>query len=265
MIRINNNWEFTTSWSEDFMKGSAPGTVVRLPHTVRESPLHYASPADYEMISGYRKVLDLPADLHGKRVFLQFDGAAHIAEVFINGIKVAEHRSGYTAFRAEITEHLKKTDNVVTVRLDSTENSSIPPFGFVIDYLTFGGLYRDVWLDIRSSIYLETPFITTPDLGHASVECAVQGDSAGLSKRISILSEEGDSIASVTVPASEQRVSIPAPEARCWDLEQPVCYRCQVELINDNGDVLDMVSETFGFRTLEFKDGAFYLNKKKVL
>ena len=156
MIRINNNWEFTTSWSEDFMKGSAPGTVVRLPHTVRESPLHYASPADYEMISGYRKVLDLPADLHGKRVFLQFDGAAHIAEVFINGIKVAEHRSGYTAFRAEITEHLKKTDNVVAVRLDSTENSSIPPFGFVIDYLTFGGLYRDVWLDIRSSIYLET-------------------------------------------------------------------------------------------------------------
>ena len=264
MIRINNNWEFTPSWSEDFMRGNAPGTAVRLPHTVRESPLHYASPADYEMVSGYRKVLDLPRDLAGKRVFLQFDGAAHIAEVYINEVKVAEHRSGYTAFRAEITDHLKDTGNVVAVRLDSTENSAIPPFGFVIDYLTFGGLYRDVWLDIRNSVYLDPPFITTPEPGEARVECAVQGDPAGLTKRISILSEAGDSIASAIVPAATLTASVPAPDARCWDLEDPVCYRCRVELLDSSGKVLDTVSETFGFRTVEFKDGAFYLNSKKV-
>ena len=264
MIRINNNWEFTPSWSEDFMQGNAPGTAVRLPHTVRESPLHYASPADYEMVSGYRKVLDLPRDLAGKRVFLQFDGAAHIAEVYINEVKVAEHRSGYTAFRAEITDHLKDTGNVVAVRLDSTENSAIPPFGFVIDYLTFGGLYRDVWLDIRNSVYLDPPFITTPEPGEARVECAVQGDPSGLTKRISILSEAGDSIASAIVPAATLTASVPAPDARCWDLEDPVCYRCRVELLDGSGKVLDTVSETFGFRTVEFKDGAFYLNSKKV-
>lgn len=83
MIRINNNWEFTPSWSEDFMRGNAPGTAVRLPHTVRESPLHYASPADYEMVSGYRKVLDLPGILPANGYFFSLT-ALLILQKFIS-------------------------------------------------------------------------------------------------------------------------------------------------------------------------------------
>ena len=48
------------------------------------------------------------------------------------------------------------------MRLDSTENAAIPPFGFVIDYLTYGGLYREAWLDVRSENYIEDVFVTTP-------------------------------------------------------------------------------------------------------
>ena len=140
MINLCSGWEFAENWSEELLSGGGETVPVRLPHTVKETPLHYAGPQHYEGVYGYRRALDLPESLRGRRLFLQFDGAAHIAEVFFNGVKCAEHRCGYTAFRAEITDYVNfGGDNTICVRLDCTENPAVPPFGFVIDYLTFGG------------------------------------------------------------------------------------------------------------------------------
>lgn len=91
----------------------------------------------------------MPLEYRGKRLFLQFDGAAHFAEVYLNGEKLAEHACGYTAFRVEITSAVRYgMENRLAVRLDTTENPAVPPFGFVLDYLAYGGLYREVWLDV---------------------------------------------------------------------------------------------------------------------
>ena len=81
MIRINNDWEFTYRWTEDFGAGKGAAEQVRLPHTVNELPLHYADPCQYETVCGYRRRLTLPETAEDKRIFLQFDGAAHIATV----------------------------------------------------------------------------------------------------------------------------------------------------------------------------------------
>ena len=142
---ICSGWEFSERWSESFAAFEGVGEEVRLPHSVRPLPQNYASPEDYEMICGYRRVLDIPEEYAGKRLFLQFDGAAHIASVYVNGVLAAEHRCGYTAFRVEITGLVRPGgENGVAVKLDCTENGAVPPFGFVIDYLTYGGLCREV-------------------------------------------------------------------------------------------------------------------------
>ena len=85
-----SGWEFTESFSEEFLAFQGGAETVRLPHTVRPTVQNYALPAHYEMICGYRRELDIPAGWADKRVFLQFDGAAHIAEVFVNGRKAAD-------------------------------------------------------------------------------------------------------------------------------------------------------------------------------
>ena len=145
MISLCSGWEFTERWSEEFLRGEGEGERVRLPHSVREIPQHYASPRDYEMLCGYRRELTIPKAYAGKRLFLQFDAASHIATVYVNGRQLCEHRCGYTAFRVEITEAVEiGAKNLVCVKLDCTENGEVPPFGFVIDYLTYGGLTREV-------------------------------------------------------------------------------------------------------------------------
>ena len=254
MIRINNDWEFSFQWHDGFERGEGPAESVRLPHTVRESPLHYADPSDYETVSGYRRNLDIPAEYEGqKRLFLQFDGAGHIATVYVNGKELATHRCGYTAFRVEITDAVRYGEkNLLAVKLDSTENPAVPPFGFVIDYLTYGGLYRDVWLDVRPQKIISDLFVYTPDLTTARIACEAEGDAV----RYEIL--DGDELVASAEGACNMDISV--PNARSWSVDSPNLYRCRATLL-DSGD---SVETTFGFRTAEFKADGFYLNGEKV-
>ena len=152
------------------MLGRGYGEPVRLPHTVQELPLHYVNHHDYQMLCGYRKKLEISEEMLRKRLFLQFDGAAHIATVYVNGRELAHHRTGYTAFRVEITGAIHAGENLIAVKLDTTENPEVPPFGFVIDYLTYGGLYREVWLDVREESFISDLYITTPTTESAHLE-----------------------------------------------------------------------------------------------
>ncbi len=263
MKRLNNDWEFTYTWSEAFGRGEGPAQAVRLPHTVKETPLHYADKADYETVCGYRRRLTLPAEARGKRVFLQFDGAAHIATVYCNGRELLTHRCGYTAFRADLTEAaVFGGENLIAVRLDCTENPSVPPFGFVIDYLTYGGLYRDVWLDLRPAQRIEDLFVCTPDLRTAHISCRAPLE-AGDALRFEVLSEAGELLACQTAEPGRRELTLPVPQARPWTLESPVLYRCRATLLV-KGRAGDAQETLFGFRTAVWRADGFYLNGEKV-
>ena len=258
MISICSGWEFVPSWNDEFMAGLGEAEIVRLPHTVKEIPLHYAGPEDYEMVCGYRRRLPVPEEYRGKRLFLRFDGAAHIATVYLNGRECAVHRCGYTAFRVEITELVQYGgENLLAVRLDCRENGEIPPFGHVIDYLTYGGLYREVWLDVRERQYIEDIYITTPVLHRVHVALTTEGSSA----RVRILDAGGNARAEAE---GSTEFELDVPDARPWDCDSPTLYTCEAELLDESGAVIDRVRETFGFRTAEFRADGFYLNGKKI-
>mgnify|MGYP000852095896 CR=1 FL=1 len=190
MISLCSDWEFTREWSAGFAHGEGRFPLVDLPHTAGEVPLHYAKPEDYAGICGYRRGLSVPLEYRGKRLFLQFDGAAHFAEVYLNGEKLAEHACGYTAFRVEITSAVRYgLENRLAVRLDTPENPAVPPFGFVLDYLAYGGLYREVWLDVRGADVIEDVFVTTPTLTRAEIALTVSG--SGARRRVTLLDAAG--------------------------------------------------------------------------
>ena len=254
-----NDWEFTPAWTESFLRGIGSFERVRLPHNVKELPQHYAGPWDYEGICGYRQTLFVDADAKGQRLFLQFDGAAHIAWVFVNGKLAGEHRTGYTAFRVEITDLVEYgQENIIAVRLDTTENGEIPPFGFVIDYLTYGGLYREAWLDIRRESYISDVFVSTPDLTTAHIEITVDG--VAEAARVSVL-DGTEELASET---GMDRFDVSCPDAQPWSVDHPKLYTLKAELFDDQGMVIDTVDTVFGFRTAVFRADGFYLNGEKL-
>ncbi len=160
-IWLNDQWGFTENYSEAFAAGEACDTVeVRLPHTVKETPFHYFDDRIYQMVCGYRRLLFAPESWRGRHVLLNIGAAGHSAEVYVNGRKAAEHGCGYTAFCVDLSGFLEYGEkNLLVIRVDSREQQNIPPFGFVIDYMTYGGLYREVSLEIKEENYLEDVFV----------------------------------------------------------------------------------------------------------
>ncbi len=260
-ISLCSDWEYTPEWNKSFTGGEGDGMPVRLPHTSGEVPLHYARPEHYARICGYRRRLSIPAAYADKRLFLQFDGAGHIATVYLNGEELITHRCGYTAFRTEITGKVHPGgEDLLSVCLDATENPSIPPFGHVIDYLTYGGLYREVWLDVRGQSCVDDLYVTTPTLTQVRAELSVSGPAAR--RRVSILDREGNLCASEI--SDDNIIYVNYTNARCWDIDSPTLYICRAELLSRSGEVVDVAETTFGFRTARWQTEGFFLNGRKV-
>ena len=257
-IYINNDWQFA-----EILPGekSERWKQVRLPHTCKELPYHYFSEEEYQMVCGYRKVLDVPKEWEGKCVLLTIEGAAHYAQVFLDGRKCGEHYSGYTAFTIDLSANLKYgEDNTLTIRLDTRESLNIPPFGFVVDYMTYGGIYRDVYLEVKEQTYLADVFVKPEISGRVVSEVTVRGDCDGMMLRqFAVVDGQRTLIAEGNGATLEGRVE----NVRLWDVDQPTLYAIETELVRD-GCILDTHRVRVGFRSAEFRADGFYLNGRKL-
>ena len=228
----------THHWTEAFGKGLPvpKQQAVRLPHTCREVPLHYATPADYEMVCGYRKRFRVPPVQAAPRLFLRFDGAAHQAVVRVNGRVAGQHRGGYTGFAVEITDLVdREGENLLTVQLDTREDPTIPPFGFVIDYLTYGGLYREVWLEATAESRLTDLFVYTPTLHEAVVQWTAELTPAAVAVRIRLETAGGTLLAEQTAQAAETGRCSFVPDATAVGYRAPVLHHAVAEPLNAAG------------------------------
>ena len=259
MIRINNDWEYIDQWSDTFIRDGAADKVVRIPHTVQELPLHYANAESYQKIVGYRKKLTFDSSLKDRRHFIRFDGSAHETTVYFNGKELYVHSCGYTAFIVELTDYiLFEQENILTVKVDSRESLNTPPFGFVIDYLTYGGIYRNVWLYDKPTYFIKDVFVQTKTLDTVSVSIQTDGVIPVDSYQVKILDSKGEIIAQQAVSINKHQVQIPVKNIHAWSAESPTLYRCIVELGEDT------FVTNFGFRTIHFDQNNLYINDQKV-
>ena len=265
-IYLNNDWKFTSEFKEEFLKQeSKEWESVRLPHTCKELPFHYFSENEYQMICGYQKVLAVPFDWKGKKILLTIDGAAHFAEVFINREKCGQHYSGYTAFTIDISGFLDYgSDNVITIKVDSRETLNIPPFGHVIDYMTYGGIYRDVYVDVKEPVYIQDVFVKPEISGKIVSDIQMSGEGKGaeirqtIKKAGKVVWEDKKIVTDnfLTLEGFVENVTL-------WEIDNPTLYEVETEVLWE-GKAADTHRVRAGFREAEFKTDGFYLNGKKL-
>ncbi len=255
MTKINDNWLFT----EDYSKGFDKAEGVRIPHNPSKLPLHYSSPDNYEMVSGYKKTIVLEEEDLDKRIFLRFDGVAHIATLYFNGKEIGTHYSGYTSFTYEVTKYIKKGDNEIILKVDSRESSNIPPFGFVIDYLTYSGIYRDVFLIKKNKSYIRDVFVSTPTLSSIHAEYDVDSDEE-YSMEFEISDGERVIIKGET---REKTFTLSSLSVSPWSPSSPKLYILKSKLMID-GECYDENTTEFGFRTVEARGKDLFINGEKV-
>ena len=167
-IYLNDNWYFARNYTEDLLNPEADLSElrkVRIPHSVCELSYSNFDEMSVQQLCGYRRSLIVEDAWRGGHLILTFEGAAHEAAVYVNGKLAMKHYGGYTAFSVDIVPFLVDgREQVITVRLDSREKLNQPPFGSVTESLTYGGIYRDVYLDVKDKYYIEDIYTATPDV-----------------------------------------------------------------------------------------------------
>ncbi|MBQ2528957.1 MAG: beta galactosidase jelly roll domain-containing protein, partial [Treponema sp.] len=153
-----------------------------------------------------------------EKKFSSRSGAAHFAKVYLNGKFLGDHRCGYTSFTFDLTENLlpegqtNVLDIIVDSREDTDEMKDIPPFGNRIDYMTYGGIYREVYIEVKNPVYIEDVFVTTKKNKFSS-SIKISGDFEG----------KGFTIRQTVVPSLNAPVPVGADKnAPCFEINTGV-------------------------------------------
>lgn len=270
----NKNWEYVDVCTDKFINGEADAATatVELPHSNSIVPHNYFDESIYQKLCAYRKRFDVPEAWRGKMVRIIFEGAAHEATLYLNGQIITQHKGGYTAFEADLSDALRYGEsNLISVKLDSRESLNMPPFGAVIDYMTFGGLYRAVSLQITEAEYIKDVFAhmpiasTKPQLQIQTTLSLLANDISGFLLQYRVL--DGDEVLcqqrQTVDSVSMQTGPFTVPHAQLWELANPKLYTLRTSLYK-GAELIDETDTIFGLRTAKFETDGFYLNGEKV-
>jgi len=279
VIRLNNEWRFVKNYKES-MERSNPlegFEIVNLPHTNVELPFNYFDEKDFQIVSCYQKSFAIDKSKKDKVAVIRFEGVMTYAKVYVNGVFVGEHKGGYTPFEFDITEHIEyDAENILTVVADATERDDIPPFGGQIDYLTYGGIYREVSLTLYDKVYINNVQIKTKkvleDIKALEIDLYTTNQlSEILDAKVNITIEtcDGEKVyensASIVCNVGNNKYTLEFDNIKyvdLWHIDNPSLYT--VNLTLETESTTDTFQSRIGFRTCEFTSKGFLLNGKKL-
>ncbi len=283
-------WQFTGASSNSTMPeagsdgfASAPWQTVSVPHV-------FQTRARFNEITQgwYRRDFNVPPEFTGKRLYLIFEGAATIADVYVNGKYLGQHRGAYTRFVFDATEALHSGTNALAVRVDNDPKDygdCLPSHNRL--YTVWGGLYRKVWLVATDPLHIDptdyaspgiyiTPKIVSDSKADLSIKVLLRNTSAETQKariRASLLDPDGMAVKTFTdnaVILSNQQATVElrgsVSNPKLWSPAAPNLYHIKVEVLR-GGKVVDAVTQPTGFRNLVFDTatGRVMLNGKPII
>lgn len=280
IISLNNNWYYNNSYNEGIeINSNLKGfTMVNLPHTNVELPFNYFDEKTYQIVSCYKYPLQIANEYKGKVIFVNFEGVMAYSKVYLNGSFVGEHKGGYTPFcvRIDGVYDFNRDVNDLTVVVDSSEREDIPPFGGEIDYLTYGGIYREVNLGIYDSLSIENVKVETNKILEDEKQVKVKvylrntdlfSDFADFT--ISINEKKGKKVFEknykVNINSKQNTYEFEIDgltEIKLWNIDDPNLYEITVKIAAGNSQ--DEYTDNFGFRKAEFTPNGFYLNGERL-
>ncbi len=281
---INSGWKFLRADEPGVEAGAYPDQQwqkISLPHTWNATDGQDGGNDYYRGVGWYRKKLELSPTLRGKSLFVKFDAASTVAEVFVNGARAGIHKGGFGAFCIEITPFIQfDAPNVVAVKVSNAHDSTISPLRG--DFTVFGGLYRDVHLlaleDLSISpldhaspgVYLKQLQVSG-ERAEVEVTAVLRNASARARRatvRCSVTDQQGNSVqvseTSISLlPRSQQNsiqnISMSTPHL--WNgRRDPYLYQVSVELL-EGLTVVDRVDQPLGLRSFNIDaERGFFLN-----
>lgn len=264
---------------------------VTLPHSVRLEPLNASGCRNFQGICWYTRPLAIPPDWVGRTIYLHLEGAMQVCDLWLNGRQLPTHFGGYTPIVYDITEHLTPGGpNVLTIRLDNTDQPDVPPGKpqAELDFAYFGGLYRNVRLEVVDPLHISDPihadriagggvFVTYPRVDAEQAQVSIRTDlrnadarPRGCLVRQQLIDAAGTCVAETSEELltnanaySSIAQSLQVDRPTLWHPDAPTLYTLRTTLLAD-GRPIDEIQTHIGLRRIEFTvDRGLLINGEK--
>ncbi len=263
-IYFNHDWYFLridsleSDTSREFQDETIMDTgwqQVVLPHTARLEPLLVND--QWQGICWYRKHFNVDPLYAGKKIFVEFEGAMQVADVWLNEKHLIRHEGGYLPFSVDITDVVRfDRENLLAVKLDNRDNPDVPPGKPLrqLDFCMYGGIYRNVKLHILEPVHISDAvtagqpggggvFVRYENVSKSSADILIQTDLVNTSRQTAqiqvisrILDERGNRIAGdINRPldlsaGSDQQIvqKVTVSEPFLWSPDHPYLYTLEI-------------------------------------
>ena len=283
VIHFNQDWKFIKQDENQAMGidfDDRNWKVVQIPHTW--NAIDGANGFAYHQgACWYRKEFTIDDSAQGNKVYIEFEGANSITDVYLNGQHLGQHRGGYSTFRFDLTEAIDfNAKNTLAVKVDNTVVDDVYPQ--MADFTFYGGIYRDVNLVIANPVHFD--LMDHGSKGIYVIQEEVNEENASLTIKsllvndseedkkvrlwVDLLDAEGENIAyaakEVTLVAGERKeVEVPLviENPTLWNgRKNAYMYEARVSMESFN-DVIDELTIPFGVRYFEVDaEKGFFLN-----
>jgi beta-galactosidase len=297
-LDFNPGWQFLLGDAEGAQAISFDDRDWRnaaLPHTARIESLVTGEPGSdtfqWQGTCWYRKHFTIDPETAGRRVFLQFDGAMNVADVWLNGDYLGRHKGGWLPFGFDVSDRIAAgAQNVVAVRLDNRDNPVTGPKPLPqLDFNPYHGLYRSVHLVVKDPLHITDPilaeipggggvFVTCPEVSAEAAtvraQVHVRNDDARAREfriRVRLLDGEQRAVAEapsdpVQLSAGEDRavtldLRVSAP--KLWSPAAPHMHTLVSEVVED-GTVVDEEQTRVGIRRIGISADGFRINGERM-
>ena len=280
--QVGEEQEYTSPSFDD-----SSWTTVSVPHTWNVMSDY----SNYEGLAWYRRTFTAPPELQDSHVRLRFEAVFYLARVWLNGQYLGQHEGGYTPFEFDVTSIVKSgAENVIAVQVDNMRATNRIPVvispDWSFDWWNYGGITRDVSLEITSQVYIArqqivsaphltgmdqadsatvTAMLTVNNTSDSDFDGSIQADLMDNTNGQSVLASPVLAAFSVDAENSiEVQIDLTITSPKLWHFDHPNLYRWSASLLDAAGQVLDTKEVKIGIRFVELKDGYFYLNGEPV-
>ncbi|MDR3319275.1 MAG: glycoside hydrolase family 2 [Clostridiales bacterium] len=283
-LNLNGRWDFAFDGGnkgeyDGFQRGFEPQYGINVPfaYQTQKSGVNIQKRCD---VVWYKREFTAVKPSRGKRLILHFEGCDYLTKVWINGQLAGEHTGAYERFSFDISSHVKKGANTVTVRAEDSYSCRRPrgkqrwcDESFDCWYVDTTGIWKTVWIEEVSAAHVER-FYAVPKIENSSVyfEGEIAGFYEGLSLK-TVITYDGAFVAESTVRLSDgvfrNTLDISGNadkfKLRCWSHHTPSLYDVEMLLL-DGASEIDRIGSYFGVVSYEFNtnclnqnDSPFYL------
>ena len=237
---------------------------VQYPWEGREEVEPGQIPERFNPVASYVKYFEVPEEMEGKKVFISFQGAESGIAVWLNGNFVGYSEDTFTPSEFELTPYLKEGENKLAAQVFKWTSSS---WCEDQDFFRFSGIYRDVYLYAIPEVHVSDVKIQTLlDDTFTKADLVIDTKSTKAGKVKITLSKDGKELQSVEETlAEESQYVMKVENPELWSAESPVLYDLLLEVMDENGQVTEVIPQRVGFRRFEMKDSIMTLNGKRIV